>query len=294
MDQMFRMSSIGDTLFALPRPMVMPVSVFVADKGFIESYKPKVTNFEDRMTAFARMTNHLWIVKQGAGFRMLKSAPAIGEFTADSTTLGIVRRSSNADSSTVVWLPTVVTSWSVGAPLTNPVPYPVMPTTFPLKGATLCAVSGAQVWFVDAESGAITTYDSTGAVRIQRTLELARQPFVANDVAAAKTEELSATKSPFAQDMIVGRYDAKLTPALMPLFSAIHSGDNGEVWLQRYEISPAAPTQLIALASDGKPLGTLTLPAGLRIQQIGRNFVLALKTDDDGLESIAEYAFTRK
>lgn len=293
MDQSFRITSIGDTIFAMPVPMVMPASVFVADKGFIETYAPSASNYPQQLTPVARLSSRHWVVKQGAGFRRLLKAPQVGEMTSDSLTLGIITIGSTTDSATVQWLPTVLNSWSIGAPMSNPVPYPTMPSTFPFKGTVLSATSGTQLWFANAESGEIIAYDTSMSARVRDTLVIARKPFVAGEVAAAKAAELQNARVPFMTDLVNGRYDSKAMPATMPLFSALHAGDDGEIWIQLYEIAPTAAQNFIALSRDGKSLGKLTLPSRLRVQQFGRDFVLALRTDSLGLESVVEYSIKR-
>lgn len=44
----------------------------------------------------------------------------------------------------------------------------------------------------------------------------------------------------------------------------------------------------------GGELAEFIIPADLAIQQIGRDFVLALRRDEDGVISIVEYALTRR
>ena len=293
MDQSFRMSSIGDTLFAFPRPMVLPASIFTASDGFIGSYSPQAHNYAPTMTAVARMTARHWLVQRGAAFIALASAPQPGALTADTVSLGIVKVGDISDSSEVYWLPPIVSAWNIGVTMSNPKPFPVFPSNFPLMGSVFSIVSGNQVWFVNGESGEIRAYDSTASLIVHDTIALPRKPFVEREVTEARDVELANARTPFLSDLINGRYNPKTIPATMPRFSAIHAGDSGEVWLQLFEISPTAAQTFIALSRTGKMIGRLTIPAGLRVQQLGNTFLLALKSDSLGLETVVEYELKR-
>lgn len=293
MDQTFRMTSIGDTILVLPLPMVMPVSIFVADQGFVEKYSPKAHNYEHMMTAVARLSAHYWLVKQGENFRALTRVPAVGEIGSDSLTYGIVSIGNSPESTVVHWLPSFVNSWNIGAPMTPPAPAPALPTTFPMKGAVMWTVSGARLWLVNGENGSVVAYDTTGTAVIHDSLNFPRKPFNQSEVAEAKAIELETARVQFVKDMIEGRYNPKFLPAKMPMFSAAFAGANGEIWLQLYEISPTKDASFVIVGPNGKSVATATLPSGLRVQQLGQDFVIATKTDSSGLQSVVEYALKR-
>lgn len=68
----------------------------------------------------------------------------------------------------------------------------------------------------------------------------------------------------------------------------------GELWVR----SPAKPGEdprvWITLARSGAVLGTVSVPASLRVLQVGPDFVIAVRRDEDDVEHVGVYALRRQ
>lgn len=87
--------------------------------------------------------------------------------------------------------------------------------------------------------------------------------------------------------------DVAPLPPRMPLVSSAIAGIDGEVWLTRFSVDETAPRRLLLLDRDGQQRGEVSIPAGLDIQQIGSDFVLAVARDDDDLLRVVVYRLRR-
>ena len=87
--------------------------------------------------------------------------------------------------------------------------------------------------------------------------------------------------------------DPAILPKQMPYVSSATPGIDGEIWLTRFSIDETAPKQMLVLSRDGTAIGELSIPPGLEIHQIGKDFVLGIRRDDDGLVSVVMHRLLR-
>ena len=67
----------------------------------------------------------------------------------------------------------------------------------------------------------------------------------------------------------------------------------GELWVRTTGKPGADPRIWIALAQSGAALGTAAVPASLRLLQVGRDFVIAVRRDEDDVEHVGVYPLRR-
>ena len=176
----FNLTSVGDALLTMEQsPMSKGVvNVFDAATGFVKTITAHASNFSGRITIDSPLSNNSWIVHRGGFGRVLESIPAVGEFMSDTLTLGVLHTASNADSSTVQWLPPVIRSWSVVIPIPGATGLNGSPTALPVsfvfKGSTLNTTSGNRLWLANSISGELTGYDSSGRAASSTTLKIPR------------------------------------------------------------------------------------------------------------------------
>ena len=89
-------------------------------------------------------------------------------------------------------------------------------------------------------------------------------------------------------------FDPSLLPRTMPLVSTAYAGADGEVWVRLFDLDEkTAPQRFVVVNRDGAEIAQATLPTGLDVQHIGRDFVLVVRRDSVGVESVLEYALQR-
>jgi hypothetical protein len=79
------------------------------------------------------------------------------------------------------------------------------------------------------------------------------------------------------------------TRRTMPFFHALLADDKGRLWLARPQAREAGQREWELLDENGRFLGSVELPSGLRVTHISGGHVVGIRTDDDGVESIEVY-----
>ncbi|MEP6834255.1 MAG: hypothetical protein ABJB74_12725 [Gemmatimonas sp.] len=295
----FMLTSMGDTLLAFEQSPISigAVNVFDAVTGFVARISPHAQNYSGRMSALAPLSDRAWTVQRGSLGRAIYSIPAVGEFMPDSQTLGVLQLAATADSSTVTWLPPIVRSWMVVVPIEGATGVNGSPTTLPVpfafKGSILNTTSNDRLWLVNTISGELVAYDAEGKRVVETTLHIPAKRIEASELTSARNAATANAKNSVAKAAANGRFYAKALPKTLPLFSEIFAGDSGELWLKTFELLPNKAQRFVVVARDGHPIATVVIPAELRLQHIGRDFVLALSADSQGVESVVEYALKR-
>ena len=87
-------------------------------------------------------------------------------------------------------------------------------------------------------------------------------------------------------------FDAMPYPDSLPAYSELRVDPDGYVWAERFKaFEPSGHWDVYS--DEGGFLGTLTLPAALRVVEIGRDFVLGVRRDELGVEYVQEFELVR-
>jgi len=80
-------------------------------------------------------------------------------------------------------------------------------------------------------------------------------------------------------------------PDVVPAFSELHLDPVGRLWVSEYLPSPGDGelTRWRVFSAEGRPLGTVETPAGLRILEIGRDRLLGVWKDDLDVPYVREH-----
>jgi hypothetical protein len=82
-------------------------------------------------------------------------------------------------------------------------------------------------------------------------------------------------------------------PAQKPAFGRILVDRTGALWVSAPLSPPSPPTSWTVFAPDGAWLGTVTTPAGVRIDEIGSDYVLGVLQPSYGAERVQMYPLMR-
>ena len=73
---------------------------------------------------------------------------------------------------------------------------------------------------------------------------------------------------------------------MLPYFDRLLVAEDDNLWLRQYQ-APGDSTQLwTVIGRSGRWLGDISVPTGLDVYQIGRDFILGRNSDDLGVESV--------
>ena len=88
--------------------------------------------------------------------------------------------------------------------------------------------------------------------------------------------------------------DAVPYPRTHAPYDSLVVGRDAELWVRvAGPPTPEARTWLV-LARSGAAAGTVSIPAGLRLLQVGRDFILAARRDEDDVEHVGVYPLRRQ
>ena len=155
------------------------------------------------------------------------------------------------------------------------------------------ATSGNAVWFGDGAADSLTRLSADGTRRTIR-LPLARRRPSPAMIASERDQELALARNDRSRAFTNAKYGAELLPRQLPVFQSIQPGHAGEVWVHEFTSPRTAPSRYIVINAAGIPVAQVNVPAGVRLSDLGRDFVVGVHTDDDGVETVRVYRLTRR
>lgn len=83
-------------------------------------------------------------------------------------------------------------------------------------------------------------------------------------------------------------------PVSVPSIAGIRVGPAGEVWLEKFRLTPDEPSGWTVLAPDGAWLGDVIMPDGLNPLDIGRDYVIGVSRDELDVEYVDVHSLERR
>ena len=77
-------------------------------------------------------------------------------------------------------------------------------------------------------------------------------------------------------------------------YDSLAVGSDSELWMRAAGVPASSARTWLVLTRSGAAAGTVTVPAGMRLLEIGRDFVLAVRRDDDDVEHVGVYPLRRQ
>ena len=169
----------------------------------------------------------------------------------------------------------------------------VSPSAYPLGRSTKYAVSGDRLWVADTETGEVTQYDSEGRKVSAFVVPIARRAIDTTLVRRLRSSLLSDAMNWNDRARIDAAYAFPIPP-FAPRFSRLLPGPNGEMWIEIFQENPGAQRRFVVLGPDGKSIGNATIPPTVVPFEIGGDYVLGVRKDEEGLEHIVQYELRRR
>ena len=86
------------------------------------------------------------------------------------------------------------------------------------------------------------------------------------------------------------RYEEMPLPEIMPVFSRLLVDDVGWLWAALYRFDVRRPMRWLVFGPNGEGLGSVDMPPGLEVWQIGQDFVLGVWQDEFGVDYVRRHA----
>ncbi|HEX6644351.1 MAG TPA: hypothetical protein VF037_06730 [Gemmatimonadales bacterium] len=92
---------------------------------------------------------------------------------------------------------------------------------------------------------------------------------------------------------LVGALDSAPFPAVMPAYERVLADADGHIWVLEYSVRRDQPRRWSVFTREGRWLGDIITPMGLRVESVGDSWVLGVSAAPDGAERVRMYSLTR-
>jgi hypothetical protein len=157
----------------------------------------------------------------------------------------------------------------------------------------MTTVSGSSIWFGDTAADTLLRVDvATGAKETAR-LPDPPVPLPHELLELTRTEALASTKDSTARALANEKFRGPNLPEHLPSYEDMLAGMDGEVWLRMIGAKRDAPVQYLVLSPRGDTLARVSVPAAFMVMDVGRDYVMGVHRDGDGVETIRVYSLAR-
>ena len=177
-----------------------------------------------------------------------------------------------------------------GAPAPFPVPFGLA-TVAAIRGDTTLIGTGAS--FEIASIGPDGTPVGILRAAIPRTPVTAAETTEYTAAAITRLKTGARTLNTPLDSVLLRELGKAPFPALKPAFGRLLVDQTGALWVSAPLIPPGVPTSWTVFAPDGTWLGTVTTPDGLRVDEIGADYVLGVWRQRHGQERVRMYPLSR-
>lgn len=145
-------------------------------------------------------------------------------------------------------------------------------TPFTLGGtAVVVGINDSFEWSARSADGHVTT--------VSRVLGIER-PLAPEAVDRLREYYLSFATTVEQRQRVSDLFEGHPLPETIPPFESIRVDPAGRVWVARYKVTPDDESTWYVFSSEGRLLGRASLPVGLSVHEIGRDFVLGVLRDE--------------
>ena len=165
-------------------------------------------------------------------------------------------------------------------------------TSLPFGRTTEAAVVGDRFYAGHTERYEITRYTPAGGTELILRLDRGPVAVTAGDLGRYKAERLEDADASFRQQTARNLEDMPY-PATFPAFADLTVDPDGNLWVLDFNRPGDERRRWIVFAADGRALGAVETPPGLRVLEIGRGYVLGVWQDDLDVEHVRLYELRR-
>ncbi len=159
---------------------------------------------------------------------------------------------------------------------------------------TFRAVHGDRFFVADNARYEVSVRDADGRLlRLFRAPHRA-EPLTADEVKRYRDDQLASASGGSFERTIQERILAAMQfPETKSAFADMRVDRTGAVWLREHSVESGAGARWTVFAEDGTLLGAVEVPAGLRVLDIGADYVLGVWKDELDVEHVRLHRLTR-
>jgi len=163
----------------------------------------------------------------------------------------------------------------------------------PFSRRSVAAALGENAVLGTSHAWELLTFDRSG--RLVRIIRVARANRTLSDAEAdsAINNPVARATTPEQRRRRAERYAGIRFPETMPAYSAIEADRDGNLWVAHYQAGPDDPFRWSVFDGLGRLLGSLDMPPGLTVYEIGPDYVLALARNAMDVEQVVVHRLVK-
>jgi hypothetical protein len=288
----FRLLRSGDSLHVVLMPgMATPsVNTYSVRDGFVSGLPVRAPETpRGGVAPIAPLGPGRWLT-MGSGFTVMKPPAAADEVRPSFLEHGVITMgATNAYRRIDSLLVTTFVSYSL----------PSVVGGFGFANSALVALdvisaSADRVWIGNSATGTIRLLNADGSAVSTVPPLAAPRPFDIAKLDAVSKRLQAGLDNADRRARIAAQYSRAARPARAPVFTRFVSGTNGEMWVELYREDPNAAAEFRVLNRDGRTIAAVTMPAGVRVEDVGSDYVLGTIKDADDVPSVVVYRLGRR
>ena len=161
-------------------------------------------------------------------------------------------------------------------------------------GKTLSiATHGGRVFIGTADTYEIGVFSPDGTQRTAIRLRGGQRRVTREERDRYVAEQLARVRDPNRRRAQAAWYRDLQFPEFYPAFSSLQTDSDGNLWVEEYRRPSDRQPRWSVFDPSGRYLGTLTMPAGFTVFQVGRDFVLGSRVDSLGVARVVRYGLRK-
>ncbi|HUG38889.1 MAG TPA: 6-bladed beta-propeller [Longimicrobiales bacterium] len=159
-------------------------------------------------------------------------------------------------------------------------------TSLPFPRLPVSAVAGDRFHFGPADGYEIQTYTAAGALERVVRVASTQRSVESEDIERFRRDRLERAEREGSRPSMERMLAQMPFPDVMPPYEALAVDAEGHVWVADYRAGPEEPGTWKVFSPEGQLLGSVVMPRGIRVLQIGPDFVLGQWLDELDTEHI--------
>jgi hypothetical protein len=170
----------------------------------------------------------------------------------------------------------------------------------PLGAVTVHAVHGSSLYVGTGDASELRVHDAGGALKQRLSLPPADLAVTPEELTAVRAERAGSARGNRTAEALLAQIERVVPdPERRPPYGQLLLDRLGYVWIGEYPWGgaggspPRSPLRWTVLGLDGGFLGALETPPGLRLLEVGADYVLGVFTGGEGGQNVVRYTLSR-
>lgn len=153
---------------------------------------------------------------------------------------------------------------------------------------------GNRVALIYPDTGVVKLFSDAGVAVGEFQIRMPRRALTDQLVAEVLARDESIARNDRYRSQLPWFIENEPKPAFLPMLRQAWADGDDTLWLLEFNLDLSAPERYHVVRADGTPLGLVSAPPRFRLRQVGPDWVLGVRSDNDGVEQVVRYGLTRR